>query len=327
MGKQVENQAMKWLIFLAIIMLLRPYSAQEIYGHETYAWEPMLTNIREISSKAGPLNLDPSTCQESLKDTEGYWCDPAWSIRKANTKKAHERNVKRVSHGQPTSWEREITCPMAMRIGGFDGMGPGGKWLCDPLFVKGDFERMSGAPTPPPECLVYSLGSNNEWGFERAMLALFPHCQIHTMDFTSSPPPFVEPRIHFYKWGIAGTDNSSRNFYTLPSVVQKLEHMDKEIDVFKMDIEGYEFEALRAIFASEEGKKICKKMRIILMEVHFGFYGEKNSSEKWKEIMENLHNLGFALYYREDNYEVCSNMMPPCGEYAFIRLSNNFFLE
>jgi hypothetical protein len=97
------------------------------------------------------------------------------------------------------------------------------------------------------------------------MLALFPHCQIHTIDFTSSPPPFVEPRIHFYKWGIVGTDDPSRNFYNLPSVVQKLEHMDKEIDVFKMDIEGYELETSGAIFASKEGKKIFRKMRIILI--------------------------------------------------------------
>jgi hypothetical protein len=61
MGIQVENQGRKWGIFLAIVMFLRPYSAQE--------WLPTLTNLREISSKAGPLNLDPSTCQESLKGT------------------------------------------------------------------------------------------------------------------------------------------------------------------------------------------------------------------------------------------------------------------
>jgi hypothetical protein len=213
---------------------------------------------------------------------------------------------------------------MGMRIG---GMEDGGKWLCDPLFVQGDAERLLDAPSTPPECLVYSLGSNNKWDFERSMLVLFPHCQIYTFDFTSSPPRFEEPRIHFYKWGIAGTDDEERNFYTLPTVVQKLEHQDKAIDVFKMDIEGFEFESMGAIFASEEGRKIFKKMRMILVEIHFGRYGHKNTTGLFMSIMDNLHNMGFAMYYREDNYKWCRNMMPPCGEYAFIRLNSSFFLE
>lgn len=34
------------------------------------------------------------------------------------------------------------------------------------------------------DCVVYSVGSNGEVSFEKAILAQFPHCQMHTYDPT-----------------------------------------------------------------------------------------------------------------------------------------------
>jgi len=34
------------------------------------------------------------------------------------------------------------------------------------------------------DCVIYSVGSNGEVSFEKALLAQFPHCQMHTYDPT-----------------------------------------------------------------------------------------------------------------------------------------------
>ena len=52
-------------------------------------------------------------------------------------------------------------------------LGDGGKWVCDPHRI-----------TEQKDCLVYSVGSNNDFSFEMAVLKdIGPHCEIHTVRF------------------------------------------------------------------------------------------------------------------------------------------------
>ena len=51
-------------------------------------------------------------------------------------------------------------------------LGDGGKWICDPHRIREEQE----------ECLVYSVGSNNDFSFEQAILEVVgEHCEIHTV--------------------------------------------------------------------------------------------------------------------------------------------------
>jgi hypothetical protein len=65
-------------------------------------------------------------------------------------------------------YEPEFVCLHERRIG---KLGDGGKWICDPHRI-----------TKQDNCLVYSIGSNNDFSFEQAILDhIGPHCEIHTV--------------------------------------------------------------------------------------------------------------------------------------------------
>ena len=129
-------------------------------------------------------------------------------------------------------------------------MGDGGKWICDPHSigthpggVRGAAQLQGSSSPSPKGCLVYSLGSSNEFSFEMDVLARHPNCEIHTFDLGTNPAS--DPRIHFHRWGVAKVDNVEANMYSLLTIQKKLGHMDRQIDIFKMDIEGSEYEVGR----------------------------------------------------------------------------------
>ncbi len=99
-------------------------------------------------------------------------------------------------------------------------------------------------------CVVYSIGGNNKWAFEKDLLQKTP-CEIHTFDCTGLRERFDKPdndRLHFHHVCL-GTANApapktpptSHNdiggeFWTLEKMQKTLNHT--QIDLFKMDIEG-----------------------------------------------------------------------------------------
>jgi hypothetical protein len=68
------------------------------------------------------------------------------------------------------NWEPHLRCVGEVRMG---QAGDGGKHVCDPecLLERGD-------------CLVYSFGSNNDFGFESALLPF--QCEMHVFDHTGA---------------------------------------------------------------------------------------------------------------------------------------------
>ena len=104
--------------------------------------------------------------------------------------------------------------------------GDGGKWVCDP------HRHNTSIP-----CLVYSFGSNNDFGFENSLLQLLPSCEVHTFDFTSNPPgPGNNKNIVFHKIGLAA-DVSTSQLLTFSDIIQTLNHTGRHIAILKV---GYE---------------------------------------------------------------------------------------
>ena len=74
---------------------------------------------------------------------------------------------------------------------GIGTRGDGFKWSCGLHLIK-------------EPCIVYSLGSANNYQFEEALLDINPKCQIFTFDPTIEPkiPVKLQDKLTFYKWGI-----------------------------------------------------------------------------------------------------------------------------
>lgn len=69
-------------------------------------------------------------------------------------------------------YEPEFVCLHERRVG---RLGDGGKWICDPHRI-----------TNQDDCLVYSVGSNNDFSFEQSVLdEIGQHCEIHTVSICS----------------------------------------------------------------------------------------------------------------------------------------------
>jgi hypothetical protein len=120
----------------------------------------------------------------------------------------------------------------------------GAKWLC-------------GLRQLQPGCVIYSLGSNYDFSFEYLMIDNTP-CSVHTFDCTviredaRFPRDFEargRGRLTFHKTCLGNQDDDSAGgvFLSLRAITQKLDHA--RVDLIKMDIEGYEYRVVEALFA------------------------------------------------------------------------------
>ena len=194
------------------------------------------------------------------------------------------------------NWEPAFTCQHERRIG---QMGDGGKWVCDPHRIH------------KKSCLVYSVGSENDFSFEEAVWTMVsPECEIHTFDPTIGEQPSNLPagNIHFHPWGLAAQDDGV--FKTLPTIITELGHTGREIDIFKIDCEGCELNTYRGWF---EG---ATNIRQIQIELHGGTEGRPPVQAQ--KLMLFLKSNGYVIFHKEPNIQHGGGS---CVEYSFLRLN------
>lgn len=202
------------------------------------------------------------------------------------------------------NWEPGFTCQHERRIGRW---GDGGKWVCDPHRITSKHGSQS--------CLVYSVGSNNDFSFEEAILKdISPDCEIHTFDPTVGEHPSKLPaygNITFHPWGLGHEDHGA--YKTLPSMIKELGHQLKEIDILKIDCEGCEW----ATFASwfEDGAPLSARQ--ILIELHNGTLGPHDPPIS-HEFISFLREKGYVIFHKESNTLGCKGA---CIEFSFLRLN------
>mmetsp|Transcript_387 Transcript_387/g.853 ORF Transcript_387/g.853 Transcript_387/m.853 type:complete len:226 (+) Transcript_387:371-1048(+) len=131
---------------------------------------------------------------------------------------------------------------MAERMGGL--VDRGAFWMCEPgrLLEKEESNSDSSNNDTTPSCLVYSIGYSG--AFEDDLVERLPSCEVHVMDPTlPSPLPLVHPHVHWHPWGLTSTavtttttqTNSSLLLLTLPEIQQRLGHVNRRVDVLKLD--------------------------------------------------------------------------------------------
>lgn len=181
------------------------------------------------------------------------------------------------------------------RIG---ALGDGGKWVCGLSRV-----------VHKRDCVIYSIGINNESSFEADILANTTHCQIWGYDFTVDSfgpeiPKKLLNRAHFkpYKLGGINADSSTPGHedeefktFTLARLMEMNKHT--HIDILKVDIEGAEFDTLKNLVKAyvEAGEPL--PIGQLQLEVHLW---ERN--DKFKETLEfweMLEDAGLRPFWTE----------------------------
>lgn len=170
------------------------------------------------------------------------------------------------------------------------GVGDGGKVLCQWMMES----------LQVPGCVVYSLGSNNDFSFEEAVLAQ-TRCTVHTFDCTiNRPRETLKPRLEFYPFCIDANEHEHNGniYHTLEWIQRHLHH--PTVHLLKMDIETFEHRLLL------QWKRNQSLPSLLSMEWHGttppipGRYRRLSLGELALEYMH-LVGLGYRVVYAEES--------------------------
>ena len=140
-------------------------------------------------------------------------------------------------------------------------------------------------------CIVYSMGSNNEFAFEERVRTVAPGCEIHTFDPTVKETGKGKGSYDEYhgSYGFGGIDSNQLPKQLGSFPVKSIETITKElnhdhVDYLKVDVEGYEWEAQT-------------KVGQLLIELHPNKMRQTKSMTAMEldVIFTKLENAGFYL--------------------------------
>ena len=246
-----------------------------------------------------------SVYSRSLQDSFGYlqYTDEQWermrSIHIAQSKRQAGQQSGKGSTFSHSNWEPSFSCAFERRIG---KVGDGGKWICDAY-------RTSELHT----CTVISIGSKNDWSFERAIHELNPACRIFTFDHTIAPrnKPYY---VTFRQLGLARVNKLDANLTTLHHALESvgLQNIEK-IDIFKIDCEGCEYDIFMQVYS------VRPVLQQVLMQLHR--IKAKTSDSHVNLIFNGLLNNGYVIFHKESNKQHGGS---ECIEYGFLKLALRF---
>ncbi|KAF5365003.1 hypothetical protein D9757_011434 [Collybiopsis confluens] len=207
-----------------------------------------------------------------------------------------------------------FNCPYEVRHLGT--LADGGKWVCG-------LSRMEREP----DCVVYSFGISGDSTFESELLQNTDHCKIWGYDFSvggfaDDIPKSERWRTNFQPYGLAGKDSAPSadpKMYSLQSLMDMNGH--DHIDLLKIDIEGWEFEALEELIKPYlvSGKPLPfaqLQLEMHVLDMRFvKFLG-------WWQMLE---TAGLRPFWTEPNlvYIDYTRATPSLTEYSFINIKGD----
>eukprot|EP00798_Chlamydomonas_sp_ICE-L_P006840 gene6840-30816_t len=226
-------------------------------------------------------------------------------LKKYRTARMMEANamvIEPTGHARYELIEPFVTCPPHTPLTRY-GVGQAG----DPTEGK----LLCGVDSLQPPCVIYSIGSNNQYEFEESILAK-TKCQVFTFDCTVAQGKTLSENHQFHKIciGQSAQAGAGANFKSLTEVTQMLNH--PKIDVLKIDIEGFEVSVLEDWIETDPVLPFQ-----LSIEMHFKPIGPAPFARESEMILlfTHLYNLGYAIVSKENNM-----IGDCCAEYTLIRI-------
>ena len=155
------------------------------------------------------------------------------------------------------------------------------------------------------ECNVISIGSNDEWGFERN-IAGGSNCSVATFDCTIQKPTHKPPQdqIRFYSKCISDKRSTinGRQFETYAGLLEQANFTSPHVNYLKIDIEGHEYDVLTAIIRhAKANNQLHLLPEQIQIEFHFSSWMH---DLPWTLRTRNTGELAlfFGMLFREAGY-------------------------
>ena len=193
------------------------------------------------------------------------------------------------------------------------------KRICGLQQLKNFRSRRTGRED---DCVIYSLGSNNTWGFETSIVKE-TNCRVETFDCTidsaTSPPADIAHRVRFHHVCVSDSDYQvdGKQFYSWKSI-NRLTGITTSPTFLKMDVEGYEFPILRAIIDAGEYLPLQIAVEFHYIRLEGGNWDNKRvSSLELYTFFQYLYRFGgYYLIDRRDN-PICRH----CTEVLLAKLN------
>jgi Methyltransferase domain len=212
---------------------------------------------------------------------------------------------------------------------------------CDPhrlIRIANERRRLANkgqSQSPGSPCLIYSVGSLGHFEWEDGMYRELGNrndlCEIHIFDPKDySKRSLRRKGMHFHAWGLRssystnynGTDTAKGTYLSLPETMERLGHVGRVIDIFKIDCEGCEWFVFRDLLGTSI-KSRNVDIRQILVETH----GLPPQSEVVSPLdyFDAFAQGGFALFSKEVNIYPGANNR--CVEWSYVRLHPDFWRQ
>ena len=277
---------------------------------------PRAQALRPCLDVAQAIGVTTSDLKAALhqRETWGNSPEPFLVLERAlNDNKRSVPYLPRFFSGLSMDWRRfdmmgpvVLHCPNVQQFGSGDEE----KRFCFPPLDANATQKT---------CVIYSIGSNNVWSFEEAVLTNTA-CVIHVFDCTVSKSPRLRAAIVFHRVCLgAGTYITDRgwHFMDLAGLTQLA---GVPATFIKMDIEGFEWDVLLnivkagAIHMQQTGQDIFPRQ--IAVEMHYfalskqlQWYGRDRSPGEIYTFFNHLFRFGgYVIAERRDN-----NVMYGCA--------------
>jgi len=202
-------------------------------------------------------------------------------------------------------FEPEWICESDERVGSYNGrytaFGDGAKFMC-------------GVDVLRPPCLVYSIGSSQEYRFEQA-ISEATGCEVHTFDKGLEDPAGRGGARSF--WGSNYSTFHQRRLrltYSVREMMRELNHTGRRLDVLKIDCEQCEWSCVPPI--ADQVRRGEIDVGQLLVEVH----DARLANGTTHRFFNSLSDADFRLFHKERNSWGC--MGYKCLEYAFVHRSH-----
>lgn len=218
-------------------------------------------------------------------------------------------------HARFSLFDPFVSCPDNQKVARYGGSGDGGKLLCPSLLQQ-------------TNCVVYSLGSNNNFDFEQDILGR-TSCKVATFDCTSQSRT-LGPRHTFVSKCLGSEERMASDpskWVTLQQAMNELGH--SSITLLKIDIEAFEYDVL-STWSGDQPLPAQISIEIHYDGIYVGspFYNtDVLTNLLWPKhqlslaelalFVNHLVNMGYAIASREDNPSC-----PHCSELTLLRIAS-----
>lgn len=202
-----------------------------------------------------------------------------------------------------------LICPETAALVRYGNEGDGGKMLCD-------ISKL------PSDCVVYSLGSNGDYTFEKSIIK-GSHCTVHTFDCTYNGQD-IDERHTYHKICVGQGGPMFRSWRNLTA---DLGHA--HVDVLKMDIEGHEASVIAELTSETPlPSQIAIEMHVPATdEVKYFPTTTARTPAHIALMFLHLARLGYGVVAREDNKITARQNFRPaghigcCAEFSLYRIT------